>query len=88
MKENTHAKRTFFALFLLAQLLVVAAVTQAQPYQIINTENSVVGGDLNKTVTTIQEGNNPLNRFKMTKVVKPTSNQASSSRDAAFAAAG
>lgn len=76
MKENTHAKRTFFALFLLGQLLVVTAVTQAQPYQIINTENSVVGGDLNKTVTTIQEGNNPLNRFKWTKVVKPTSSQA------------
>ena len=76
MKENNHAKRTFFAIFLLAQLLVVTAVTQAQPSQIINTENSVVGGDLNKTVTTIQEGNNPLNRFKMTKVLKPTANQA------------
>ena len=76
MKENNHAKRTFFALFLLAQLLIVTAVAQGQPYQIINTENSVVGGDLNKTVTTIQEGNNPLNRFKMTKVMKPTANQA------------
>ncbi|HEX6732374.1 MAG TPA: hypothetical protein VF074_20320 [Pyrinomonadaceae bacterium] len=76
MKENTLAKRTFFALFLLAQLLVVTAVSQAQPYQVINTENSVVGGDLNKTVTTIQEGNNSLNRFYMTKVVKPTSNEA------------
>ena len=76
MKENTLAKRTFFALFLLAQLLVVTAVSQAQPYQVINTENSVVGGDLNKTVTTIQEGNNSLNRFYMTKVVKPTSDEA------------
>lgn len=76
MKKNTFAKRTLFALFLLAQLLLVTVVTQAQPYQIINTQNSVVGGDLNKTVTTVQEGNNPLNRFYMTKVVKPTSNQA------------
>lgn len=59
-----------------AQLLIVTAVTQAQPYQIVSTENSVVGGDLNKTVTTIQEGDNPLDRFKMTKVMKPTSNQA------------
>ena len=75
MKENTLVKRTFFALFLLAQMLIVTAVTQAQPYQIVSTENSVVGGDLNKTVTTIQEGDNPLNRFKMTKVMKPTSNQ-------------
>ena len=73
MKENTLVKRTFFALFL---LLLVTTVTHAQPYQIINTENSVVGGDLNKTVTTVQEGNNPLDRFYMTKVVKPTSNQA------------
>ena len=76
MKENNLAKRTFFALFLLVQLLLVTAVTQAQPYQTINTENSVVGGDLNKTVTTIQEGDNPLNRFKMTTLVKPTSPQA------------
>lgn len=73
MKQNPLAKRTFFALFL---LLFVTAVTQAQPYQVISTQNSVVGGDLNKTVTTIQEGDNPLNRFKMTKVVKPASNQA------------
>ena len=74
VKENNLAKRTFFALFLLIQLLLVTAVTQAQPYQIINTQNSVVAGDLNKTVTTIQEGNNPLDRFQWTKVVKPTSN--------------
>ena len=76
MKENTLAKRTFFALFLLVQLLLVTAVTQAQPYQIINTQNSVVGGDLNKTVTTIQEGNNPLNSFQMSMVIKPSSPQA------------
>jgi uncharacterized protein YycO len=64
-------KRTFFALFIVAQLLFVASVTNAQPYQVINTQNSVVGGDLSKTVTTVQEGNNSLDRFKMTKVVKP-----------------
>ncbi len=27
------------------------------------TQNSVAGGDLNKTVTTIQEGNNSLDAF-------------------------
>lgn len=69
-------KRTYFALFFAAQLLLITASTQAQPYQVINTQNSVVGGDLNKTVTIVQEGNNPLNRFTMTKVVKPTPNQA------------
>jgi len=59
------------SLFLSWQLLFVASITNAQSYQTISTENSVVGGDLNKTVTTIQEGNNSLDRFKMTKVVKP-----------------
>ena len=67
-------KRIFFA-FLFAAQLLLAASTQAQPYQVINTENSVVGGDLNKTVTTVQEGNNPLNSFRMTKLAKATSNQ-------------
>ena len=64
-------KRTFFALVIAAQLLFAASITNAQPYQIINTQNSVVGGDLSKTVTTVQEGNNTLDRFKMSKVVKP-----------------
>jgi hypothetical protein len=56
VKENTVAKRTFFALFLLVQLVLVTVVTQAQPYQVVNTESSVVGGNLNKTVTAVQEG--------------------------------
>lgn len=75
MKENTLVKRTFFALFLLAQLLFAAVVTQAEP-QIVNIQNSVVGGDLNKTVSTVQDGEIPLNSFLMTKVAKPMSNQA------------
>jgi pimeloyl-ACP methyl ester carboxylesterase len=74
VKDNTITKRTFFVLFLLGQLLLVTVVSQAQPYQVINTEHSVVAGDLNKTVTTVQEGDNPLNRFYMTKVVKPVPN--------------
>ena len=69
-------KQTFFALLFAAQLLLITASTQAQPYQVINTQNSVVGGDLNKTVTIVQEGNNSLDRFTMTKVAKPTSSQA------------
>ena len=79
MKKNIRtsiAKRTFFAFLFAAQVLLVAASTQAQPYQPINTQNSVVGGDLNKTVTTVQEGNNSLDHFEMTKVAKQTSNQA------------
>lgn len=70
------AKRTCFALFFVAQLLLVTSVSQAQPYQIINTESSVVGDDLSKTVTTVQVGNNPVNSFYMTKVIKPVPNQA------------
>jgi len=74
--RTSFAKRTFFAFLFAAQLLLVAASTQAQPFQPINTQNSVVGGDLNKTVTTVQEGTNSLDRFEMTKVAKQTSNQA------------
>ncbi|HEU4714019.1 MAG TPA: hypothetical protein VFS76_20805 [Pyrinomonadaceae bacterium] len=64
-------KRTLFALFIAVQVICAAAVANAQPYQVVNTQNSVVGGDLNRTETAIQEGNNPLDRFFMTKVVKP-----------------
>ena len=73
---TTIIKRSIFALFFAIQLLLVNIVAQAQPYQIINTQNSVVGGDLSKTVTTIQEGNNSLDRFLMTEVTKPLPNQA------------
>src|SRR5687768_4751322 len=76
VKENNLARRTLFALVFATQLLLVATATHAQPYQIINTQDSVVGGDLNRTVTTIQEGANPLNRFFMTRVVKPMPNHA------------
>ena len=79
MKEiitTSFAKRTFFAFLCTAQLLLVVVSAQAQPYQVVNTQNSVVGGDLNKTVTTVQEGTNTSDRFQMTKVVKPTANQA------------
>lgn len=71
MKEiKAIFKRILFALFLVAQLFLIANVTHAQPYQVINTEDSVVGDDLNKTVTTIQVGDNPLNRFYMSRVQK------------------
>lgn len=75
VKVNTLAKRTFFALLLLGQLLLIKVVSQAQPYQVVNTENSIIGGDLNETVTTVQEGNNALDRFFMIKVVTSTSNE-------------
>ncbi|HEX6730355.1 MAG TPA: hypothetical protein VF074_10110 [Pyrinomonadaceae bacterium] len=63
-----------YALLLTAQLLLFTSVTHGQV--IINTETSVVGDDLNKTVSTVQVGENPLNRFFMTKVVKAVPDQA------------
>ena len=60
----------FFSLFIGIQLLLAAGSAHAQPYQTINTSNSIVGDDLSRTVTTIQSGNNTLNRFLMTKVTK------------------
>jgi len=52
-KGDTKVKEIIFAFLFAIQLLIVNIVAQAQPFQIINTQNSVVGGDLNKTVTTI-----------------------------------
>jgi len=53
-KGDTKVKEIIFAfLFAIQLFLIVNIVAQAQPFQIINTQNSVVGGDLNKTVTTI-----------------------------------
>ena len=65
------ARRTLVALFLAVQLLILATTTNAQPYQVINTQSSVVGNNLSRTVTTIQEGSNQLDRFTFTQVKKP-----------------
>lgn len=56
-----------FGLFL---LLFCADATQAQPYQIVGTSSSVVANNVSKTVTTVQVGGHPLNRFLMTRVRK------------------
>ena len=78
MKENpanTYFKRgSFFALILVTQFLLLTSVANAQPYQVVNTQQSVVGGDLIRTVLTVQEGNNPVNRFFITRVEKPKPN--------------
>ena len=65
-KVNTigvYFKRILFALIIATQILLAASVSHAQPYQPISTENSIVGDDLSRTETTIQSGNNTLNRF-------------------------
>lgn len=74
--NKTHSKgeqvvrKTMYALFAVCLLMLAASLSQAQPYQIISTESTVVAGDLLKTVTTVQVGNNPLDRFLISRVVK------------------
>jgi pimeloyl-ACP methyl ester carboxylesterase len=63
-------RKTIQALCAVCFLTLAASAGYAQPYQIIGTESSVVADDLHKTVTTVQVGNHPLNRFLMTRVVK------------------
>jgi pimeloyl-ACP methyl ester carboxylesterase len=65
-----NLKPIIFTFFLATQILLAAGVSQAQPYQVINTQTSAAGDDLSRTATTVQSGNNSLNRFTMTKVVK------------------
>lgn len=65
-----------YALFTVCLLMLTASLSHAQPYQIINTESSIVAGDLLKTVTTVQVGDNPLNRFLISRVVKDIPTQA------------
>lgn len=67
---QVNVKRMFFALLIATQILLAAGVSQAQPYQTINTQNSIVGGDLSRTLTTVQSGDNPLNRFQITQLKK------------------
>ena len=65
-----NLKPILLTLFLATQILLTAGVSQAQPYQVVNTQSSTVAGDLSRTATTIQSGANPLDKFTMTKVVK------------------
>jgi pimeloyl-ACP methyl ester carboxylesterase len=62
-------KLTLRAVILVA-LLSCARLTYAQTYQIVGTQTSTVANNLTKTVTTVQVGNHPLDRFLMTRVVK------------------
>jgi len=65
-----HLKRTLFALLVTTQILLAASRSHAQTYTTINSQITIVGDDLSRTVTTIQNGPNPLNRFFMTTVKK------------------
>jgi pimeloyl-ACP methyl ester carboxylesterase len=65
-----NLRPTFYTVLIISQILFAAVVSQAQPYQAVSTQNSVVGGDLSRTETTIQSGNNQLDRFRMVEVTK------------------
>jgi pimeloyl-ACP methyl ester carboxylesterase len=54
----------------IAALLICARASYAQTYQIVGTQTSNVAGDLKKTVTTVQVGTNPLDRFLISRVSK------------------
>ena len=57
------------ALVILA-LLTCARLTQAQTYQIVGTATTNVAPGVEKTVTTVQVGTNPLDRFLISRVRK------------------
>ena len=65
-----NLKRTFFTLLIVTQILLAASASQAQPYQTTAVQNSIVGDNLSRTETTIQSGNNQLDRFRMIEVSK------------------
>lgn len=59
----------------IAALLICARASYAQPYQIVGSATSNVTGDLQKTVITVQEGANPLDRFLISRVRKSAPGQ-------------
>jgi pimeloyl-ACP methyl ester carboxylesterase len=54
----------------IAALLCCARASYAQTYQIVGSQTSDVAADLQKTVTTVQAGTNPLDRFLISRVTK------------------
>ena len=62
-------KLTLRALVILA-ILSFAQITYAQTYQIVGSQTSTVANNLDKTVTTVQVGSHPLDRFLITRVRK------------------
>jgi pimeloyl-ACP methyl ester carboxylesterase len=69
-------KRLFLLFGILAFLFCTGGATYAETYQIVSTTSSTVADNLTRTVTTVQAGSNPLNRFLMTRVRKTVPDQA------------
>lgn len=63
-------KRQLLPLCIFTLLFCAGGFTHAQTYQVISTTSSNVADNVTRTVATVQVGNNPLNRFLMTRVRK------------------
>lgn len=63
-------KLTLKTLALVAFVLFSARAANAETYQIVGTQTSTVADNITKTVTTVQVGSHPLNRFLITRVRK------------------
>src|SRR5262245_30200166 len=75
-KHNRMAARGLRFLVVTLLITVWTGVASAQSYQIVNSQTSAVANNLTRTVTTVQEGGNSLNRFFMHRVVKTIPEQA------------
>lgn len=69
-------KRLFQILFTTTLLVLCNSLSHAQSYQITSTQSFSVADNLTKTVMTVQIGNNPINRFLISRVTKNVPNQA------------
>ncbi len=72
INNNQTARRHLYSLALALVLIstLLAGAASAQPYQIVHSETSAVTNSLTRTVSTVQTGGNPLNRFFMHRVTK------------------
>ena len=58
------------ALALALLFAIWTGAASAQPYQVVHSETTAVTNNLTRTVTTVQAGGSPLNRFFMHRVTK------------------
>src|SRR5215510_4603094 len=72
INHNQTARRHLYnlALALVLILTLLAGAASAQSYQIVHSETSAVTNNLTRTVSAVQDGGNPLNRFFMHRVTK------------------
>lgn len=70
LEEFKKLSQIVSIIIMVSIFLLSALETSAQTYKIIGTETTTVADDLSRTVTTVQVGDNPINRFQITRVVK------------------